>query len=150
MSGAARMSAALAAVAQVGREQTLEEAFPAVDAGIVPLGARVLVQIRTPMTVTKGGIILADESQETEKWNAQVAKVIALGPVAFCDRKTLEKWPEGAWCAPGQFVRVGKYGGDRWEVPRGQGLESALFVIFKDLDIIGHITADPRTIKAFF
>ena len=32
--------------------------------------------------------ILADEVRDTEKWNTQVAKVVAVGPLAFCDRNT--------------------------------------------------------------
>jgi hypothetical protein len=43
---------------------------------------------------------------------------------------------------------VPKYGGDRWEVPLANG-ESALFVIFNDLDIIGQVTGDPLAIRAF-
>jgi hypothetical protein len=45
-------------------------------------------------------------------------------------------------------VRVPKYGGDRWEVPLPNG-ESALFVIFNDLDIIGKVEGDPLAIRAF-
>jgi hypothetical protein len=36
----------------------LDEAFPPCDAGVKPFGSRVLCQIRTPKTKTKGGIIL--------------------------------------------------------------------------------------------
>ena len=35
-----------------------DEAFPPCDPGIMPFGSRVIVQIRTPKTQTKGGIIL--------------------------------------------------------------------------------------------
>ena len=48
----------------------------------------------------------------------------------------------------GEYVRVAKYGGDRWEVPMPNG-ESALFVIFNDLDIIGRVNVDPLSIRAF-
>ena len=96
----------------------LEEAFPEVDAGANPYGSGVLVQIRTPKKVTAGGLIVPEESRETELWNTQVAKVIMLGPVAFKNRDTLEPWPEGDWCQAGTFIRCPKYGGDRWQVPR--------------------------------
>lgn len=130
--------------------QTLAEAFPAVDPGMEPFGSRVLVQVRTPVRRSKGGIILVDETRETEKWNVQTAKVIALGPVAFRDRTTMAPWPEGIWCALGSFVRVPKYGGDRWEVRYGPGEDDhALFVILNDLNVIGRVTVDPRAIKAF-
>lgn len=129
-------------------EDALVEAFPAVDAGVQPFGSRVLVQIRTPKTTTAGGIILHSDTKDTEKWNTQVAKVIQVGPLAFKNRNTMEKWPEGDWCQNGDFVRVPKYGGDRWESILENG-ESAMFVIFNDLDIIGQVTGDPLKIKAF-
>lgn len=129
-------------------EDALAEAFPAVDAGIQPFGSRVLVQIRTPKRMSSGGIIIDTGSRDTEKWNTQVAKVISHGPVAYRNRNNLEPWPEGSWAHPGDYVRVPKYGGDRWEVPMPDG-ESALFVIFNDLDIIGKVEADPLSIRAF-
>jgi co-chaperonin GroES (HSP10) len=127
----------------------LEEAFPQTDPGIKPFGSRVLVQIRTPKSKTAGGIILHSDTRETDLWNTQVAKVIALGPVAFHNRETLQEWPEGEWCQPGQFVRVPKYGGDRFhaDVP-GQN-ERALFALFNDLDVIGEVTCDPLSVIAF-
>jgi co-chaperonin GroES (HSP10) len=126
----------------------MAEAFPAADAGVQPFGSRVLVQIRTPKTKTASGIIIDSGSRDTEKWNTQVAKVVSLGPVAYRNRNTLEPWPEGGWAHPGDYVRVPKYGGDRWEVPLPNG-ESALFVIFNDLDIIGRVEGDPLAIRAF-
>jgi co-chaperonin GroES (HSP10) len=129
-------------------ERMIEEAFPETTPGVKPFGSRVLVQIRNPMNKTSGGIILHSETQETEKWNTQAAKVIAMGPLAFKNRNTMQAWPEGDWCEPGQFVRVPKYGGDRWEVKLGDK-GSALFVIFNDLDIIGLVTGDPLQMKAF-
>ena len=133
-------------------EDAIAEAFPAADAGVQPFGSRVLVQIRTPKTKTAGGLILHSESRDTEKWNTQVARVVSVGPLAFKNRDTMQSWPEGSWCKPGDFVRVPKYGGYRWEVPMGMkdgNNESAMFVIFNDLDIIGQVTGDPLAIKAF-
>jgi len=129
-------------------EDALAEAFPNADSGVQPFGSRVLVQIRTPKTKTKGGIILTRDTVDTEKWTTQVAKVISVGPLAFKNRNTQEAWPEGEWCKPGDFVRVPKYGGDRWEVPINNN-DSAMFVIFNDLDVIGQVTGDPLEVKAF-
>lgn len=129
-------------------EDAWAEAFPDVHPGVQPFGSRVLVQIRTPRKVTRGGIILSSETQDTEKWNTQVAKVISVGPLAFKNRNTQEAWPEGEWCKTGDFVRVPKYGGDRWEVPVNKN-DSAMFVIFNDLDVIGQVTGDPLAVKAF-
>ena len=130
-------------------EEAMKEAFPDVDPGIQPFGSRVLVQIRTAKTKTAGGIILTSDTTDTEKWNTQIAKVICKGPLAFKNRNTMESWPEGDWCEEGQFIRVAKYGGDRWEVTMEGSKEVAMFVIFNDLDIIGRVTGDPLKIKAF-
>jgi co-chaperonin GroES (HSP10) len=127
----------------------LAEAFPDVEPGATPFGSRVLVQFRTPKKTSKGGIILTAETVETEKWNTQVAKVVAIGPLAFRSRDKKTEWPEGAWAHPGDFVRVSKYGGDKWEVPIPGSVELATFAIFNDLDLIAKVTEDPLTMKAF-
>jgi len=130
---------------------SLAEAFPEVKAGLRPFGSKVLVQIRSPMKQTKSGFFLPDETVETERWNTQVAKVIALGPVAFKNRDTLQTWPEGEWVKPGMFVRCPIYGGDRWEVrvPGAEKYDTALFVIFNDLDLVGEIDGDPLEMVAY-
>jgi co-chaperonin GroES (HSP10) len=127
----------------------IDEAFPPCDPGVQPFGSRVLVQVRTPKKKTKGGIILTAETRETDAWNTQIAKVLAVGDLAFKNRNTQEEWPEGSWCTAGDFVRVPKYGGDRWTVPTSDGEGEALVVIFNDLDLIGRVTGDPLAVKAF-
>jgi co-chaperonin GroES (HSP10) len=127
----------------------IDDAFPPCDPGVVPFGSRVLVQIRTPKKKTRGGIILSEEIRETESYNTQVAKVIVVGSLAFKNRNTLEPWPEGSWCAPGDFVRVPRYGGDRWTMKTKAGDDEAILVIFNDLDLVGKVTGDPLAMKAF-
>lgn len=143
----------------------LEEAFPTVDPQHSPNGEFVIVQLRTPKQVTAGGIILTSESQQTEQDNTQVAKVVAVGPVAFRNRQTGEEWAGGAWYNPGDYVRCPKYGGDRWrikatkvtkgrkvgniEIPDKTEETEAIFALFMDKDIRLNVTGDPRRIKAF-
>jgi co-chaperonin GroES (HSP10) len=133
-------------------EQTLEEAFPVVEPLMAPYGARVLVQLRAVKEkVTNSGIVLVEETKETEKWNTMIGKIIAIGPLAFRKRESMEPWPEGAWAQVGDFVRVPKWGGDRWEVDFEQGNNKgkALFTFFNDHELIGKVTGDPLAIKAF-
>jgi co-chaperonin GroES (HSP10) len=134
-------------------EQTLEEAFPVLDPLMRPYGGRVLVQLRAVKEkVTAAGILLPEETKETEKWNTMIGKVIAVGPLAFKNRETMEPWPEGVWAKVGDYVRVPKYGGDRWEIEFKDeaGLNGkALFTFFNDHEVIGEVTGDPREIKAF-
>jgi co-chaperonin GroES (HSP10) len=133
-------------------EADVRDAFPAVDPGATPLGARVLVQLRrSKKRTTNAGIILVEETKETEKWNNMVAKVIAIGPLAFKQRDTMEPWPEGSWCEVGDYLRVPKWGGDRWEVPvEDQPDEDpALFMILNDHEIIAKVTGNPLVMRAF-
>jgi co-chaperonin GroES (HSP10) len=128
-------------------------AFPSVDPGAKPLGGRIMVQLRrAKKRATKAGIILVSETKETEKWQNMVAKVIEIGPLAFRKRDTMEAWPEGSWCQPGDYIRVPKWGGDRWEVkvPGEDDLEDpALFMILNDHEVIAKVTGNPLEMKAF-
>jgi len=127
-------------------------AFPSVDPGAKPLGGRILVQLRRTKKKTSGsGIILVEETKETEKWQNMVAKVIHIGPLAFKHRDTMQSWPEGSWCEPGDFIRVPKWGGDRWEVavPNEPDEDPALFAVFNDHEMIAKVTGDPLTMKAY-
>lgn len=128
-------------------------AFPSVEPGAKPLGGRILVQLRrTKKKATSAGIILVEETKETEKWNNMVAKVIEIGPLAFKNRDTMQGWPEGSWCEVGDYIRVPKWGGDRWEVkvPGDDDLEDpALFMILNDHEIIAKVTCNPLEMRAF-
>jgi co-chaperonin GroES (HSP10) len=127
-------------------------AFPSVDPGAKPLGGRILVQLRRTKKKTSGsGIILVEETKETEKWHNMVAKVIDIGPLAFKHRDTMQAWPEGSWCAVGDFVRVPKWGGDRWEVavPNEPDEDPALFAVFNDHEVIAKVLGNPLTMKAY-
>ncbi len=134
-------------------EAELAWAFPSVEPGAKPLGGRILVQLRrTKKKTTGAGIILVEETKETEKWNNMVAKVIEVGPIAFCHRDTMKPWPEGSWCKAGDYIRVPKWGGDRWEVkiPGEDELEDpALFMILNDHEVIAKVTGDPLAMRAF-
>lgn len=126
---------------------TLEEAFPELDPGLRPLGSRILVQIRRSRSKTKGGVILPTDTKQTDQDNMQIAKVLAVGPVAFKNRTTLEPWPEGQWVQRGEFVRVPKYGGDRI-TKRFEG-DKIEFAIFDDLNVIAAVSGDPLEITSY-
>jgi co-chaperonin GroES (HSP10) len=128
-------------------------AFPSVEPGAKPLGGRILVQLRrTKKKTTGSGIILVEETKEAEKWNNMVAKVVEVGPLAFKNRDTMQGWPEGSWCVAGDYIRVPKWGGDRWEVkvPGEDHLEDpALFMILNDHEIIAKVTCSPLEMGSF-
>lgn len=88
-------------------------AWPKVPALLKPLGSLVLVQFRQPIAQSaSGGIRFLDDVRDTDRDNETVVKVIALGPLAFHNRATGELWPEGAWCAASDIVRISKYQGN--------------------------------------
>lgn len=138
---------------EVANAAELAWAFPSVEPGAKPLGGRILVQLRrTKKKTTSAGIILVEETKETEKWNNMVAKVIEIGPLAFKHRETMLPWPEGSWCVAGDYIRVPKWGGDRWEVkvPGEDSMEDpALFMVLNDHEIIAKVTGDPLAMRAF-
>lgn len=134
---------------EVAMAAELARAFPSVDPGAKPLGGRILVQLRGTKQTTDSGIILAPETKETEKWQNMVAKVIEIGPLAFRHRETMNPWPEGSWCSVGDYIRVPKWGGDRWEVVVGNNKEKALFMILNDHEVIAKVTSNPLEMIAF-
>lgn len=133
-------------MSQVSSED-LEYAFPVVDPGIEPVGSRVLVQLRRPKRKSKGGIAFSDDTIQAEQDNTQVGKLIAYGPLAFRNRDTMQSWAEGQWAGVGDYVRVPRYNGDRYDVEHPDG--DVRFALFNDLDILGLVTGDVLKIKAY-
>lgn len=129
----------------------LSWAFPDIKPGQSPYGGRVIVQLRR-IKKTKGVIIIVDETKENEKWNNMIGKVVAIGPLAFKNRDTMQPWIEGSWAEIGDYVRVPRWGGDRWErnVP-GEDSKSdpVLFMTLNDHELIAKITDDPLSFKAY-
>lgn len=130
----------------------LEWAFPVVEAGAKPFGDRILVQLRRQKVKTDSGIHLPGMTQDTNKFNEPVARIVALGPLAYRKRDTMEPWVEGVWCAVGDFIRVPIFGGDRWEKPipgTSDPIEYVMFAIFKDFEVTAGITEDPLNVKVY-
>jgi co-chaperonin GroES (HSP10) len=131
--------------------QDMAWAFPEVKAGMTPFGGRVIVQLRRIKKKT-GRIVLVEETKENEKWNNMIGKVVDVGPLAYKNRDTMQAWPEGSWAQVGDFVRVPKWGGDRWEikVPNGDPDEDpVLFMTLNDHELIAKVTSNPLSFKAY-
>jgi co-chaperonin GroES (HSP10) len=130
-------------------EAELQWAFPDIDSGQAPFGGRVIVQLRRIKQKTAGKIILVSETKENEKWNNMIGKVVAIGPLAFKNRDTMAPWPEGTWAQIGDYVRVPKWGGDRWERPVPDDEDPVLFMTLNDHELIAKVTDNPLSFKAF-
>jgi co-chaperonin GroES (HSP10) len=144
-----------------------EEAFPPVNPGLAPMGNLVLVMMRQPKLRSNAGLDVGDYNRKAEMDNNQVAKVIAVGPLAFRNRQTGDLWPEGTWCAVGDYVRVPKFQGDYFQVAyqrvdhevddrTGKRREfpvrdRLLFAQFKDIALLGKYpdAATALAVKAF-
>jgi co-chaperonin GroES (HSP10) len=123
-------------------------AFPDVNPGQSPYGGRVIVQLRR-IRKTSGVIIIVDETKENEKWNNMIGKIVALGPLAFKNRDTMQPWAEGSWAEIGDYVRVPRWGGDRWERNISDEKEPVLFMTLNDHELIAKVTDDPLSFKTF-
>jgi len=125
-------------------------AFPDVAPGQQPYGGRVIVQLRR-IKKKAGRIIIVDETKENEKWNNMIGKVVSIGPLAFKNRDTMASWPEGSWANVGDFVRVPRWGGDRWERPvsNEDGEDPVLFMTINDHELISKIVDDPLSFKVY-
>jgi len=129
-------------------EDELKWAFPDIPSGQSPFGGRVIVQLRR-IKKKAGMIIIVDETKENEKWNNMIGKVVAIGPLAFKNRDTMQPWPEGSWAQVGDFVRVPRWGGDRWERPVPDDEDPVLFMTINDHELIAKVTDNPLSFKAF-
>jgi co-chaperonin GroES (HSP10) len=134
----------------VSNPAELAWAFPEVKPGQAPYGGRVIVQLRR-IKKKAGRIIIVDETKENEKWNNMIGKIVALGPLAFKNRDTMQPWAEGSWAEVGDFVRVPRWGGDRWErhIQSDEDQEPVLFMTINDHELIAKVTDDPLSFKAY-
>ena len=131
-------------------EGTLEDFFPPdVDPGLVPFGSRVVVQLRRVMSTTKSGIIIAAATKDTEAWNTQVARIVRMGALAFRKRDDAQPWPEGVWASVGDYVRVPRWGGDRWSVPAPDNHGDVVFLLLNDHELMGRVEGDPLKVRSF-
>lgn len=128
-------------------EEAVAKFFPKVDPGVTPLGARVLVQLTLIKKTTDSGIVLVEETRDTERANTAVARIVKVGPLAFRKRDTMEPWPEGVWVKEGDFVRVPRWGGDRITIPLDK--EEIVFVVLNDHELIARIDGDPLSIRSY-
>lgn len=74
-----------------------------------PAGWKILIKKKKPKEKSKGGIYLPDQAKEAESFMDISAQVVAVGPLAWCDRETGERWKCERWANPGDWVIVPKF-----------------------------------------
>ena len=105
-----------------------------------PVGYRMLVRPWSGQAKTKGGVILADETQDKIQMTTVVGLVVKMGDLCYEDT---EKFPKGAWCNEGQFVVYGRYAGSRFNTKYGEHR------ILNDDEIIGTINKPEDILHLF-
>lgn len=101
-----------------------------------PVGWRIaILPFRGPKQ-TKGGIVLAEETQKKTQLATTVGYVLSVGDLAYKDES---KFPNGAWCKEGDWIIFGRYAGSRINIDGGE------IRILNDDEIIGRIN-DPADI----
>ena len=82
-----------------------------------PTGYRILVLPYAGPKKTKGGIILADTTQETIQMTSVCGLVLKMGNLCYRDK---EKFPLGAWCKTNDWVIFSRYAGSRFKIEGGE------------------------------
>jgi co-chaperonin GroES (HSP10) len=95
-----------------------------------------LGQARTYQYLTKGGIIIAQESLEKLRIATNCGYVLKVGPLAYYDK---EKFPTGAWCKKGDWVIFARYAGSRLPIEGGE------VRLLNDDEVLGTIN-DPESV----
>ena len=87
-----------------------------------PVGWRILVDPVKPKSVSDGGIILSDESQQAELHLNYVGRVVDMGPLAYKHAKF-----EGGfdWCGIGDWIAYGQYAGQTITVKDQDAIDAA-------------------------
>lgn len=98
--------------------------------GIEPVDMRVLVKPDPVEEKTKGGILLAETTQEKQKYAGTKATLIAKGPNAFRDWGLTDDGEPRNGIQPGSRVHFAQYSGARIKGEDGED-----YVIMNDADI---------------
>ena len=99
-------------------------------------GFHVLVRPVSVKSVTKGGIIIAQESLDKARIATNCGYVVKMGPMAYGDK---EKFPTGAWCKTGDWVIFARYAGSRLPIEGGE------VRLLNDDEVLGTIK-DPESV----
>ncbi len=101
-----------------------------------PCGHRVIIRPRPVEGVSKGGIVLVDETRDLEKRATQIGTVVAIGSQAW------KAFADGApWCKVGDTVMYSRYSGSDVpeDVKRQVDPGAERLVVVNDEDVLSVI-----------
>jgi len=82
-----------------------------------PTGWRIAILPYRGAEKSKGGIVLAEETQRKTQIGTVCGYVLKMGNLAYADES---KFPNGAWCQEGDWVIFGRYAGARIPIDGGE------------------------------
>ena len=82
-----------------------------------PTGWRLLILPYKGKGRTESGIYLPDKVVEEQSVSTQVGYVLKVGELAYQDG---DKFPDGPWCAKGDWVMFARYAGSRFKIDGGE------------------------------
>ena len=82
-----------------------------------PTGYRLLILPYAGPKKTKGGIYLADTTQETIQMTTVCGLVLKMGNLCYRDK---DKFPLGPWCKLHDWVIFSRYAGSRFKIEGGE------------------------------
>ena len=101
-----------------------------------PTGWRIAILPYRGAEKSKGGIVLAEETQKRTQLATTCGYVLKMGDLAYSDES---KFLHGPWCKEGDWIIFGRYAGSRISIDGGE------IRILNDDEIIG-ILNDPSDI----
>lgn len=88
-----------------------------VDSIPTPTGWRIAILPYRGAEKTKGGIVLAEETQRKTQLTTVCGYVLKMGALAYADEG---KFPDGPWCKEGDWIVFGRYAGARIPIDGGE------------------------------
>lgn len=101
-----------------------------------PTGWRIAVLPYRGAEKTKGGILLAEETQKRTQLATVCGYVLKVGPLAYLDES---KFATGPWCKEGDWIIFGRYAGARIAIDGGE------IRLLNDDEVLGRVN-DPEDI----
>lgn len=82
-----------------------------------PTGWRIAILPYRGAEKTKGGIVLAEETQKKTQLATVCGYVLKVGDLAYADES---RFPTGPWCKTGDWIIFGRYAGARIPIDGGE------------------------------
>jgi len=135
------LAAVTAAQGQLGKQE-----IDRIQGTLEPAGFRILVRIpNLPEQMKRAGLIMPEETRRLEEFAQLVGQVIALGPLAYRDRKRFGFFRR-PWCKPGDFVMMRAYSGTRFMMRNDKGKE-VVYALINDDTVQGVVRGDHEEIE---